>query len=472
MALIRSAIPLAEAAADPVRVGELWERLARYLWSSGDGPAGVDAGRTAVALVAFNAPSATRARVLATLGRILMNVARFAEARPVLEAAVAVAASAGAHAIEGNALTSLAAVLGYLGDFESARLKLGASREIAIRLGSVEEVGRADGNLIDLLVHVGERIDEAARRASEAFTFLQESYAASSYGVMVLCEGAGALIRLGRWGEADALLGRARGYVSSGVPEIVLNERLALLEVDRGQHDDAAERIALLRRLIGGSTDPQWNWPLLEVSAELALWQRRPKDAQDEIGQALGRLAAALDAGNISRVGPVIALAVRAEADQTELVGRRMDAQSGEIRGVTSGYLALMREIDAENRRRRSSLVRLAGAWLRLCEAEGGRVLGEPSPQAWSEAALAFASLEMPISRHTRGGGRARPISPRGGPEATPSVRSSKRIGLRPSLAPSRFVLRSRGSLAARGLTWIVNCKQLTASRSPMPPSG
>jgi DNA-binding CsgD family transcriptional regulator/tetratricopeptide (TPR) repeat protein len=399
VALIRSALLLADAAADPVGVGELWERLARYLWASGDGPAGVDAGRTAVALVAFNAPSATRARVLATLGRILMNVARFAEAKPVLEAAVAVAASAGADAIEGNALTSLGVCLGYLGDFESGWLKLGASREIAIRLGSPEEVGRADGNLIDLLLYVAGRFDEAVRLASESFTFLQESYAASSYGVMVLCEGAEALIRLGRWGEADALLGRTQGYVASGVPEIVLNERLGLLEVGRGQHDDAAERVALVRRLIGGSTDPQWNWPLVELSAELALWQRRPTDAHDEIAQALGRLTAALDAGNVSRFGPVIALGVRAEADQAELVRGRPGARSGEIQQVTSDYLALMREVEAENRRRRSSVVRLAGAWLRLCEAEGGRALGEPSPEAWSEAALAFARVGMPYQQ-------------------------------------------------------------------------
>jgi len=397
-ALIRSAIPLADAAADPVRVGELLERLATYLWASGDGPAGVDACRTAVALVAVNARSASQARVLATLGRILMTIARFGEARPVLEQAVAVAASAGADATEGNALTSLGVVLGYLGDLESGRQKLGASREIAIRLGSAEEVGRADGNLIDLLVHVGGRFDEAARLASEAFTFLQESYAASFYGVLALSEGAGALIRLGRWGEADALLGRARGYVSSGVPEILLNERLALLEVDRGQQDVAAERIALLRRLIGGSTDPQWTLPLVELSAELALWQRRPKDAHDEIAQALGRLGA-FDAGNISRLGPVMALAVRAEADQAELVGGRLDAQSDEIRRVASGYLALMREVDGETRRGRPSLVRLAGAWLRLCEAEQGRVLGEPSSEAWSESALAFASLEMPYQQ-------------------------------------------------------------------------
>jgi DNA-binding CsgD family transcriptional regulator len=43
--------------------------------------------------------------------------------------------------------------------------------------------------------------------------------------------------------------------------------------------------------------------------------------------------------------------------------------------------------------------VRLSGAWLRLCEAEHSRLLGEPSSAAWSEAAQAFAGLEMPYQQ-------------------------------------------------------------------------
>ncbi|HEY2917103.1 MAG TPA: AAA family ATPase [Candidatus Limnocylindrales bacterium] len=411
-ALIRSAIQLVDAAADPVRAGDLWERLATYLWASGDGPAGVAAGRTAVALLPVDSPADIRARVLATLGRILMATARNAEARPVLEQAVAVAAAAGADAIEGNALTSLGVALGYLADFETGRRKLDAARAIGIRLGSAEEVGRADGNMIDLLVHLAGQFDEAARLASESFGYLQESYAASFAGVINLSEGAGALIRLGRWADADAMLEQARGYVASGAPEILFNLRLALLEVDRGQHDVAAERIALLRRLIGGSTDPQWNSPFIELRAELALWQGRPRDAQDAIAETFGiylggadlptraaGLVHAFDPGNISRIGPVIALAVRAAADQAELAGGRSAAQSGDSRQVASRYLALMRTIDGENRRRRSLLAPLAGAWLRLCEAEHGRALGESSPEAWTKAAEAFAALEMPYQR-------------------------------------------------------------------------
>ena len=401
-ALIRSAISLGDAAADPLRMADLWVRLGIYLDMSGDGTAGIEASRTAVALVPADAPPASQARVLAALGRNLMSVARFDEAKPVLEEAVSLAASAGADAIEANALNSLGLALGYLGDFESGRLKVAASREIGIRLGSAEDVGRADTSLLDLLFHVGGRLDEAARLADASFTFLQQSYLASHYGILALGLGAGALIRLGRWADADALVDRARGYESSGSPDIVLNEHLALLEVARGQDDRVAERIVLVRGLIGRSPDPQYTLTLAAASAELALWQRRPKDAQEEIARALGRIGASdvstidlvggFEAGNLSRVGPVIALAMRAAADLADLGGGRPDHPSAE----TSRYLEAMRAIERENRRRRSELVHLAGAYLQLCEAEHGRVVGKPSPEAWSATALAFADVGMP----------------------------------------------------------------------------
>ncbi len=406
-ALIRSAIPLADVAADPVRAAELWGRVGTYLDMSGDGTAGIDACRTAVRLLPVDAPPASRARVLAALGRNLMSVARFDEATEVLEEAVALAASAGADEAEGSALNSLGQALGYLGDFESGRLKVAASREIAIRLDRAEDVGRADTSLLDLLFHVAGRLEETARLASTTFRFLQQSYLASHYGVHALSHGAGALTRLGRWDEANAMLEGTRGYVSAGSAEILLNQRLALLEVGRGQHDLAAERIALVRRLIGGSHDPQYTLTLAEASAELALWQHRPLDARQVVVEAFGRigvsdvrdirLVGGFEAGNVSRVCPVIALAIRAAADQAELVaGRPDEGSSDEIRRVASGCLAVMQKIDVENRRRRSALVPVAGAWVRLCEAEAGRAGGEPSPEAWSEAAITFAGLEMP----------------------------------------------------------------------------
>jgi DNA-binding CsgD family transcriptional regulator/tetratricopeptide (TPR) repeat protein len=394
VALIKAAIGLVEPAADPIRAGRLWELLGHYLWASGNGPAGVEACRTAVELVPLSPPSEARARALASLGRMLINVALVREAKPVLEEATALARTTDADAVEGYALNSLGLVLGYLGDFESGREKLLESREIALSMGIRDEVARADSNIIDLLVHVAARFDDAAALAREAFAYAHEHRL--PFVVYDLCEGAGALTRAGQWREADELLERAQVNESSGMPEIFLNERLAALEVSRGQHQTAGERIALLGRLMGGSTDMQWTLPLVELSAELALWEGRPKSARREIGDALERVGA-LDPGNISRIGPVIALALRAEADLADLArGRRAARELDETRGVAARYTDLIRSIHREILRDRPSQVRLATAYLPLCEAEAIRLEGVPAAESWSEAAAAFAVLPMP----------------------------------------------------------------------------
>jgi DNA-binding CsgD family transcriptional regulator/tetratricopeptide (TPR) repeat protein len=396
VALIEAAIALVDPGVDPAMASRLSELLGQYLWLAGDGPAALVACRAAVDLVPTVPPSAARARVLASLGRVLINVARVPEAKPYLEEATVIARGAGARAVEGYALNSLGLVLGYLGDFESGRENLRASREIAVQLGSLDEVDRADGNTIDLLVHVAGRFEEAAALAREAFASVQERHLASYFAVYDACEGAGALIRMGRWPEADQFLELAKGYDSSGIAEIFLNERLALLEVCRGQDQAAAERIALLRSLMAGSMDMQWTLPLVELSSELALWQRRPDDARREIAGAFDRLGT-LDAGNISRIGPVIALALRAEADQAERArSRRSEDELAEIRTVAARHMGLIRAIHDEILRDRPSLVRFATAYLALSEAEFGRLEEAEAPVSWSTAVSGFATLSMP----------------------------------------------------------------------------
>lgn len=395
-ALINAAIALVDPAADPTRAGLLWELLGRYLWASGDGPAAVIAGRTAVELVPSAPASAARARVLGTLGRWLSNVGRIREAKPVLEEAMAVARSANAAAVEAYALNTLGLVLGYLGDAETGLERLTASREIAVRLASADDVARADANIIDLLVHVAGRFDEAAIVADEAFQYAQDHHLASFFGVYDLCEGAGGLFRVGRWLDADGMLERASRYTSSGIPEIFLNLRLAGLEVGRGAHPAAAERLALLRNLIGVSVDPQWALPLVELSSELALWLGRPQDARRDVAEAFDRLGE-LDAGNISRTGPVIALALRAEADLA-VVARslRSEGELQEIHRVAARYSDLIRAVHDEILHDRPSQVRLAAAYLSLCEAEIKRLEGAPAAASWSVTAAAFAVVSMP----------------------------------------------------------------------------
>jgi tetratricopeptide (TPR) repeat protein len=67
--LTRRAIALVDAEAEPVLAGVLHDRLARFVWATGDLAEAFAVQRTAVRLVPAQPPSAERARVLAGLGR-------------------------------------------------------------------------------------------------------------------------------------------------------------------------------------------------------------------------------------------------------------------------------------------------------------------------------------------------------------------------------------------------------------------
>src|SRR5262249_8603643 len=73
--LIGFAIESADADASRVRMALLKERLGRYEWLAGDGVSALESCREAARLVADEPATRERARVLASLGQILMIAA-------------------------------------------------------------------------------------------------------------------------------------------------------------------------------------------------------------------------------------------------------------------------------------------------------------------------------------------------------------------------------------------------------------
>ena len=339
VALMREAVSQASNTADPTRLGLLKERLGRYLWSAGEGFAALEACREAVQLVPSDPPTLARARVTASLGQILMIEAFWEEAKPVCEEAVAVARRVGSLEIESHALNSLGTTIHYLGDIDGGIKDLRDALELGRRANSADDVARAYGNLVDVLNNSA-RLAEAGALAEEGFVFARDHGMARRYGVACLCEGASALQRMGRWADAAALVAQARRYEVPGTPEIFVEERLALLDVAQGRHTDAAQRLERLRPLIERTVEAQWVAPLAEASAELAIWNGRPLEARAEIGAALRRLATGTP-GYVSRIGPLYALGLRAEADAAALARARR--AEGELRRVAGDRGAVSR---------------------------------------------------------------------------------------------------------------------------------
>jgi DNA-binding CsgD family transcriptional regulator/tetratricopeptide (TPR) repeat protein len=398
VAMMREAVSLANDATDPTRLGLLKGRLGRYLWSAGDGFAALEACREAVRLVPSDPPTLARARVTASLGQILMVEAFWEEAKPVCEEAVALARRVGAPEIESHALNSLGTTIHYLGDLDGGIRDLREALEIGRRANSVDDVARAYANLVDVLNNSA-RLADAGALAEEAFAYAQDHGVAREYGVACLCEGACALQRIGRWGDAATLIEQARRYEVPGTPEIFTQERLALLDVAQGRHAVAARRLERLRPLIARTVEAQWVAPFAEASAELAIWKGQPLEARAEIGDAFRRLTTDTP-GYISRTGTLYALGMRAEADVAALArAGRAEGELEESRAIAEQYLAAVLSLRDSVARDLPNFVSQAEAFWSACEAEAARLDGRTDPVLWATAADAFGAIPMAYPR-------------------------------------------------------------------------
>ena len=396
-ALMLDAVRSAGDKVDRSRFALLKERHGRYAWLAGDGLTAVEACREAVQLVPDNAPLTTQARVLASLGQILMVTLTVGEAKVVCERAVDVARAAGDVEIEAHATDSLGVTNVYLGDLDTGRALLGKALELATGVGAIDEASRARSNLVDVLAHSG-LLAEAAEQTVEAYAFAEQHGLARTSGVIDLTEGAQALYRLGRWDHAEEMLRLEWLQTTSGVPQIMLEERLALLDVGRGRFETADGRLAVARPLTERVVEAQFTCPLAEAAAELALWRGDPGAARTEIAAVFNRMTPF--AGHISRLGPLFALAIRAEADASELArAKRDEASLATSEAIARGYLETIRELRAAAAVGLPNFLSQADAWLALSEAEFARLEGQDAPDAWARSATAIAAIPMPYPR-------------------------------------------------------------------------
>jgi DNA-binding CsgD family transcriptional regulator len=401
LALIREAIAVVDPGTDPERAGLLQSRLSHYCWLVGDGLGAQEAGRAAVALVPATPPSVARARVTAALGQILMVEGFMEASKPICEEAVAVARAVGAREVEGHALNSLGTDVAYLGDLDKGLAMLAEARAIAEEVGNVDDVARAWANIVDLH-NIAGRYEDTPRLALEAFAYDERHGLARFYGTAALCEGALALDRLGRWADAEAMLERLDRYQVTGSMALFVSERTAAIEVGHGDFDRAQSRLDSAAPMLEGAVDPQFTAPFADLTAVIALWQGRPGDAARAVAEGLAQFEerSVIVAGQISRIGPLYSLGIRAAADLASLAHvRHLASEAGDHVERGRGYLKAMRSMHDEIVQRLAPMVPLADGYLALCEAEATRLEGASSPERWAAAASAFERTAMRPAR-------------------------------------------------------------------------
>jgi DNA-binding CsgD family transcriptional regulator len=200
-AALRLARDAANAGAEPF---EAWLGIAQFSWDAGDREYSTEAFLNAYNALPDGSSASAQARSLWALGRARVGQGRHADAyRAGIEAAhLAIEAGDLKWAGQAWVLAGMArAWNGDIGAVEELERGLGPSLES----GDPEAIGHAYQFLVGMLWQAG-RLDDAARIGFEGVAACERLGLARSHGADVRGEMALALIDLGRWAEADALL--------------------------------------------------------------------------------------------------------------------------------------------------------------------------------------------------------------------------------------------------------------------------
>jgi DNA-binding CsgD family transcriptional regulator/tetratricopeptide (TPR) repeat protein len=389
------AITLCEEALDrldhaeaPVRASLLYERLGEFhFW---DDATALGCYRQALRLLPDGAEP-ERARLRAAEGHALMGLRRWEESRTCCEAALALAATAGAPGAEIGARTTLGLVLGFLGAPEAGERHLRDALATAEALGAGEDAVRACLLLGELLRLRGDHAGALAvmERGAEGAARLGMR---ASFGNFMHVNGADDLLRLGRWEEARGRLEEARRMDLGPTTDVMLHTISGHLHALRGDREEARADLSRALELAGDGLPSEFVTPLQGAWAVLCLTAGDAEEARRHVDEALTAVGEATD----PLYTPVLhALGVRAEAALAERArGLRRD---DDLAAAQERARGLVRDLDAllaPWQGRATPPDALANA--ALATAELSRVEGAPDPAAWQATAERWEALAEP----------------------------------------------------------------------------
>jgi tetratricopeptide (TPR) repeat protein len=260
------------AADDIEHAAEAEMALCRMTWTRGDGVASGEHRERALELVAAQAPSRTKAYVLAEGSRQLMLAFEWDRARVVGHEALALAERLGLDRIRASILITMGSAGGTANEVEQGL-------EIAKQVNDIMQITRGYNNLAEALLEAGELaavrpLYEAARSTAERF--------GNRLALRWLDAQEGAyLYFIGEWDAAIHSLDGYLAQVESGAPhylEALARSARAQMRYARGDTagalDDGERSVAAGR----AAQDPQ-SLTVLITYARLLIAEGRPEEA-------------------------------------------------------------------------------------------------------------------------------------------------------------------------------------------------
>jgi DNA-binding NarL/FixJ family response regulator len=350
-------------------------QLGRNLWDVGQAKRAFMAYRRASEVLAAQGATPIAARIMAEEARLLMLMSRYSEAdRRGLEA-LALARSSGDRLVEAHVLSTLGACRANRGYIDEAIELHRTSIAIATELGSLEDINRGYNNFSCALLDGG--------RPAEAAGLIYESMAAGArLGFdrlnQVAANSAEALIRLGQFNEAEALLELA-GEPGMGICGIAASLPVSIA-ILRGRFDEATTLMQPLADATQDRIDINSQSTYHVSIAQLALEQGRPADA-------VAAVAAARAMNPETEDGPcaneMCAIGVRALADLAtgaRTHGRRVDVDA--LRAQAAAIVDDARMMATPTEDAHLVLQRTTG-FAATCEAEFSR-FSTSDPALWA----------------------------------------------------------------------------------------
>jgi DNA-binding NarL/FixJ family response regulator len=205
------------------------------------------------------------------------------------------------------------------------------------------------------------------------------------------------LLRLGLWDEADASLSAGLDVAPVGVTGSATLADRALLDLLRGQFDEAAERMDEAERAQRHAVGSMWTGPTAATRAELALWRGDAAQARDIID----RLVADLDPNDADPfyLTPVMNVGARAAADLAVAARATGDAE-GEAAAIAFGEALVERahSLTAPEAFPRGTGPPEAALNAATAAAELARARGAGEVEAWRAIAERWRAFGAPYS--------------------------------------------------------------------------
>ena len=389
--LVRQAIAMHDADADPTRAGILRQHLCEYLWQHGLEAESIEMSRSAFELVPADG-SRERAVVAGAWASALSVMSMYREAIEVAEEAIAIGERLNDPAVISWSLAVRGISRCVIGETDRCVADVDRARAMALASGDpdAQAIAYIDGTwamgvlLGDTAAALAMIAEWAELQKAAGLERPRGVWLASIHGVMKM--------RAGAWSEAEAIFENALMRPSRGPVRLELLFNAALLWTWRGRFDEAQAMVDEIHALARNFIGQQMIAPSYAAAIELASWQDRPERAIDLLDEVLDRL---LSPDDPIWTRHLYAAGARACADQAARLGGRR-ATEAELAALRARLLRLVAAARYDGLP--AAIVDLpeTRAWVRQVSAELLRLdRADHEADAWSTTADQWAALRL-----------------------------------------------------------------------------